>query len=596
MLVDQLADAPNPQFVRSDTRLLNGTWRFQFDDNDEGLADRWFEQPGQFDKEIIVPFPPESELSGIHDSGFHPVLWYSRHLTNQQLERPDGAGLLLRFGALDYRATVWVDGSVVGQHVGGHTPFSLDIGWALDPTAREHWVVVRAFDDPHDVEQPRGKQDWQLDPHVIWYHRTSGIWQSVWLEPVPTNRVETVRWRFDAERWLLDYEIELTSNPQPGSTVSLDLDIEGDRVSTVMVSAGSRTVSGQVSLGRGPGNEDRRRLLWSPDNPNLISITVTFRATDALVDTVHSYTGLRTVECVGRRLLINGAPVFLRFVLQQGYWPQSHIAAPSLDALRAEVERILELGFNGARIHQKVEDPRFMYWADRLGLLLWGETANAFAYSERAIDRHTVEWREAVIRDRNHPSIIGWVPFNESWGVGELGRSEAQRHAVTAAYHRTHQLDGTRPVVGNDGWENTAGDMFTIHDYSWSEHVLADRYDTEHSLEATLREYFPGSRRLVVGQFNPANKPVIVTEFGGVSFAPGEGKQWFGYGKVGNEEEYLAKYGALVGALRESSLLSGFCYTQFTDTEQETNGLLDEYRQPKVAIEKIRAITSGDAG
>jgi hypothetical protein len=317
-------------------------------------------------------------------------------------------------------------------------------------------------------------------------------------------------------------------------------------------------------------------------------------ATGDRADVVHTYLGLRTIELSGRKFLINGRPQFLRFVLNQGYWPESQLTAPSPEALRREVELIRELGFNGARTHQKVEDPRFIYWADRLGLLLWGETANAFEFTERAIDRHLDEWREAVLRDRNHPSIIAWVPFNESWGISEVGHSRAQQQAVKAAYHRTHMLDGTRPVIGNDGWENVAGDLFTIHDYTWDPEVLRKRYADEDKLAVTTESYFPGSRHLAIGDFETGGKPVMVTEFGGVSYAPDSGEEWFGYGKVSNNDEFIEKYKALTDALSESELICGFCYTQLTDTEQETNGLLTEKREPKIPFDTISRITRGD--
>jgi len=306
---------------------------------------------------------------------------------------------------------------------------------------------------------------------------------------------------------------------------------------------------------------------------------------------VQTYLGLRSIDLSGRRFRINGRDTFLRFVLNQGYWPESQLAAPSPEALKREVELILELGFNGARTHQKIEDPRFLYWADRLGLLLWGETANSFTFTERSIDWHLSEWREAVLRDRNHPSVIAWVPFNESWGVGEVGRSPEQQEAVKAAYHRTKMLDGTRPVIGNDGWENVIGDLVTIHDYTWDPQTLRDRYTSEDQLPTTLATHFPGARHIAVGDFCTDGKPVMVTEYGGVSFAPDSGENWFGYGKVSTPDEYLAQYKALTDALSESDYICGFCYTQLTDTEQETNGLLDEHRQPKVAMDKLRAIT-----
>lgn len=590
-MIDRLALAPNPQLARDSRVDLCGEWSFAFDDDDAGQAERWFTHADVLTEKITVPYPPESPLSGIADTSYHPICWYARTFADPR--DSDEERLILHFGAVDYTATVWVDGMQIGNHEGGHTPFALDATDALESGQQEHLVVVRAFDDPLDIEQPRGKQDWQEQPHVIWYHRTTGIWQPVWFEVTPKRRILGVRWRFDRARWHVNFEIECSGSSPGDATLTIELERESEVIARSTVSANERVASGQISLRTG-ARSDTNALLWSPARPTLLGATVTLSEPGSRGDQVLSYLGLREVETAGRRLLINGSPVFLRFVLEQGYWPESHLASPSPAALEREVELIMELGFNGARIHQKVEDPRFLYWADRKGLLLWGEMANAYTFSERAIQRHASEWQEAVLRDRNHPSIIAWVPFNESWGVGELGASPEQQEAVMAAYHRTHQLDGTRPVIGNDGWENVIGDLLTVHDYSWKAEVLTQRYATEASFDETLRNYFPGSRRLTVGDFDPSDKPVLVTEFGGVSYAPESGEQWFGYGTVTSEEEFIARYRDLCGALHESQLIAGFCYTQLTDTIQETNGLLTEHRKPKAAIQQLREITAGE--
>ncbi len=591
MLVDQVASAPNPQFVRPGWRDQNGTWQFRFDDEDVGLSERWYASPERIDGTITVPYTPESLLSGVVDRGYHRVLWYARTLDIEPLA--EGEHQLLHFGAVDFKATVWVDGAWVGSHVGGQTPFSCDITAALDSTRTEHVVVVRAEDDPVDIEQPRGKQEWLPELHVIWYHRTSGIWQPVWTETSPAARILHMRWRFDPARWLVDYEIELSQAPAENSTLSIELEHDGTPLTTLTVSATNRVIAGQLPVNRGGRHIHPNDLLWTTDRPTLLGATLTLRG-GTVDDVVQTYLGLRTIELSGRRFRINGRDVFLRFVLNQGYWPESQLSAPSPEALKREVELILELGFNGARNHQKIEDPRFLYWADRLGLLLWGETANSFLFTERSIDWHLDEWREAVLRDRNHPSVIAWVPFNESWGVDEVGLSREQQDAVKAAYYRTKTLDGTRPVIGNDGWENVIGDLVTIHDYTWDPQVLRDRYTAEEHLPRTMATHFPGARHIAVGDFCTDGKPVMVTEYGGVSYAPDADENWFGYGKVSSEEEYLAQYRALTDALSESEYICGFCYTQLTDTEQETNGLLNERREPKVPIDKLRAITRHD--
>ena len=591
MLIDDLALAPNPQFARPNRIDLNGEWRFAYDDDNTGLRDRWYEHPEQFSQIITVPYPPESPLSGIGERGYHATLWYARQFSVD--EAASGERQLLNFGAVDFEASVWVDGQLAGTHTGGHTPFQFDITDLLRNDAELHWIVVRAHDDPHDLEQPRGKQEWLPELHVIWYHRTSGIWQSVWLETVPVIRLQTIQWGFDQATWEITFVAELNEAPRQMVNLRIEFALQDDPIGAVTIEANSRTISGRYSL-RGAQEANRSRdMLWSPQRPNLVTAVIQVGTADGSPDIVQSYMGLRWIELTESRVLVNGQEQFLRLVLQQAYWPESQLAAPSPEALEREAQLILDAGFNGARIHQKIEDPRFLYWADRKGLFIWGEAANAFTYSERAIQRHAIEWREAVLRDRNHPSIIAWVPFNESWGVGEVGHSAAQQAAVKSAYYRTHQLDGTRPVVGNDGWENPIGDIFTIHDYNWNPDILQKRYGEPESIHQTVKSYFPGSRHLAVGDYDYRNKPVVLSEFGGVSYAPDAGENWFGYGKVRNNEEFIEKYTALVRVANESGLLAGFCYTQFTDTEQETNGVLTEDREPKVPMEVLNAITSG---
>jgi hypothetical protein len=277
-------------------------------------------------------------------------------------------------------------------------------------------------------------------------------------------------------------------------------------------------------------------------------------------------------------------------VLEQGYWPESHLAAPSAAALRREVELIKELGFNGVRVHQKVEDPRFLYWCDRLGLLVWGEMANAYAFSATAAERLVREWLEVVRRDRSHPCIVTWVPVNESWGVHHIADDPAQRHLVTALYHLTKALDRTRPVIGNDGWEQTESDMWGVHDYGASGTGLTERYGSVDAVRHTLREGRPGRRRVLLDDDTDRGQPVVLSEFGGLSFSPAEGDDWFGYSTVGSADELLERLAELVGAVLDSPVLAGFCYTQLTDTEQERNGLLTAERVPKIAPERVREV------
>ena len=589
-----LSDAgmhPRPQLRRAAWVDLCGKWGFAFDDANCGVAERWFTGTDPFDREILVPYPPESRLSGIHDTGFHPVLWYRR-----VFQVPDawhGNRVMLHFGAVDFRAAVWVNGRLAVEHEGGHTPFSADITPLLVDGAAQA-VVVRAEDDPHDLQQPRGKQYWEREPGYIWYHRTSGIWQTVWLEALPRIAVAEIRWTPDVDRFGVGMVLRLDATPPPGWRLRLRL--KGDRPERILADDTcamlGRELRRDVLLDISDAAVRRRRaLLWAPDHPNLIEAMVeVLDEAGAVVDHVESYFGLRRIETRDGRFLLNGIPTFLRLVLAQNYWPDSLLAAPGPEALRREVELAKELGFNGVRIHQKVEDPRFLAWCDRLGMLVWGEAANAYVYSDKAAEMLVREWLDVVRRDYNHPCIITWVPLNESWGVPDLDRSASQRDFVRALYHLTHALDPTRPVIANDGWQHAAGDIFGVHDYAPAGALLLERYADRQTLARTFREVRPHHHPLLGAGGSLGEEPVVVSEFGGLAFTPGTDEDWFGYGQFADAEALLAAYESLVGALLDSSALAGFCYTQLTDTEQETNGLLTARREPKLDPARIRAI------
>ncbi|MDQ3856611.1 MAG: glycoside hydrolase family 2, partial [Chloroflexota bacterium] len=361
---------PRPQLVRERWTDLCGSWQFAYDDSNSGLSQRWMDREDVFDRTITVPFPPESEASGIADRGFHPVVWYRR-----TFRTPAGPHerLMLHFGAVDYAASVWVNGRFVAQHEGGHTPFSADITAALEDPSADQVVVVRAEDQPGDLTQPRGKQYWEANPRRIWYHRTTGIWQPVWLEPVSPTHITSLRWTPDLDRGLLGLQVQLNTAPDRPLQVRVQLSLRGELLaddSYTLTRADSRR---EIALDGGGLTMNRDRLLWSPARPNLLDAEVTLLEEGEVCDEVRSYAGLRSAGFSNGRFLLNGRPYYLRLVLEQGYWPESHLAAPSADALRREVELIKSLGFNGVRNHQKVEDPRFLYECDRQGVMVWSE-------------------------------------------------------------------------------------------------------------------------------------------------------------------------------------------------------------------------------
>jgi beta-galactosidase/beta-glucuronidase len=580
---------PTPQHRRSNWQDLSGGWGYAVDDDDVGRHRGWATDEAPFSRIITVPFPPESPASGIGDRSPHPTVWYRTTFRATALY-PDGR-VLLHFGAVDYEADVWLNGVHIGMHNGGNASFTLDGTDAMTTDTRDQVLAVRATDSPTDLSQPRGKQFWEETPRNIWYNRTTGIWQPVWLENVPADHISEIRWTPDALRGRLGIKVRLAREPVAGMRVRVRLSRAGVAIADDLYSATGTELERDLHLEPAVLEIGRRRLLWGPDHPNLIDAVVTIEdAGGRIVDEVHSYAGVRSVAAEDGRILLNGVPHYLRMVLSQGYWPESHLAAPGEAAIRAEVEWIKRLGFNGVRIHQKVEDPRFLYWCDRLGVLVWSEMASPYVFSGLAVERFVREWMEILRRDHSHPSIVTWVPFNESWGLPDLPGDAAQRAFVRGVYGLTKALDPSRPVAGNDGWEHTVGDILGLHDYSVRGADLRERYATEDDLEVTLTQVRPHHRRLVLPDLERTGQPVVISEFGGISYDPEPGRPWFGYGSVADSEALVDRYKELVDAILDSSAIAGFCYTQLTDVEQEANGLLFEDRTPKVDVDRIAGI------
>jgi beta-galactosidase/beta-glucuronidase len=584
---------PTPQQARSHWMDLCGTWQFAYDDARIGVTQQWYKRDDIFDRTICVPFPPESPASEIACTDYHPVLWYRRTFSVDR--QAENTLWLLRFGAVDYAAQVYVNGQLVVTHEGGQTPFCIDITPAL-VDGDEQVLVVRAEDPPTDLALPRGKQDWREESHDIWYDRTSGIWQPVWIEAVASPYITDLHWHPDLDRGMLGISLSVTPHHHEVVHVRLRLSLHDSLLVDDDFLLLGTEFRRDIALDLGSLTMTRERVLWSPRSPNLIDATISIVVDGVVTDEMNSYAGLRSVGTSGGRFLLNGRPYYLRLALEQGFWPQSHLAAPSDEALRREVLLAKELGFNGVRIHQKVEDPRFLYWCDRLGLLVWGEMANAYVFNSLSAERLTREWVEVVRRDYSHPCIVAWVPINESWGVPNLLHDNAQRHFVQALYHLTKSLDATRPCIGNDGWEYLAGDIFGVHDYAFEGATIRERYGTREAIHRVLREVQPGHRFVQLqGNRLPDDIPFVLTEFGGISYRPDPGEEWFGYGTVESEEAFCDKYAELVQAALDCASLAGFCYTQLTDTMQETNGLLTADRKFKLDPATIRAITRGNA-
>lgn len=566
---------PRPDFQRENWLPLNGEWDFSFDEP-------------IFDWKILVPFACETKLSGIHDTSFHNAVWYRRSFS---LPEPmHDRQILLHFGAVDYTCRLWVNDQFIREHTGGQCGFSADITDALTASG-ENVIVLEARDDPADLEMPRGKQYWKPESESIFYTRTTGIWQSVWLEAVSPMHLCSCRITPLFDERSVRFSYALSAAPQH-VTLTAEITFRGKTAGTVSVTPTS--VRGafdwqidQSALSAWNYQED---LVWTPEQPNLFDVTFRILEHGCEVDAVQSYFGMRKVSIQNGQFLLNNRPYYQKLVLDQGYWPESLLTAPSDEAFIRDIELTKAMGFNGVRKHQKVEDPRYLYHADRMGLLVWGEIGAAYLYSEQYADRIYREWLDVLQRDYNHPCIVVWTPLNESWGVQEIETDPRQQAHSEAMVAITKSMDTTRPVVDNDGWEHTNGDLLTIHDYSPSGEMLRTHLGSMDAILA-LR---PAQRALFVGRHAYAGQPVLLSEFGGVKFVPGtEAQRSWGYCEADSCAAFAEKLRELFDAVRACPLVGGYCYTQLTDVETEQNGLLAYDRTPKLPLETICAILNG---
>ena len=569
---------PQPQFVREAWFNLNGEWQFEFDDKDAGLRENWGASSRPFSRKIIVPYCFEAPLSSIGDPSFHAVVWYRRSFTLPGDWK--GRRVLLHFGALDYRARVWVNGQLAGSHEGGHVPFAFEITPLL--TTGENSIAVRAEDPPTDRYIPRGKQYWEPKSRGIFYTRTTGIWQTVWLEAVGSSYISSVRMTPDLGRGAvqLDFRVD---HPAPETEISIEVSFQGRRRAVGLASAEEVRASAVVIV---PGAQ-----AWSPATPNLYEVTFELRRAGRTLDRVRSYFGLRRVAVERGRVFLNNRPTYLKMVLDQGYWPESILTPPTDDAIQYDIRLTKEMGFNGARKHQKVEDPRYLYWADKMGLLVSAEMANAQLFDERYAAAFAREWIEAVERDYNHPSIIIWAPINESWGTPDLRHAAQQMH-LKSIYALTRSLDSTRLAIDNEGWEHTnATDLFALHDYARTGELLFQKYKSLGSGELPNN-----SRGALVPGFEYNGAPFLLSEYGGIAYIPEGAKvpsEAWGYSGVEKTAEAaLDRHRGLTAAILKIPAFAGYCYTQLTDVEQEVNGLLTYDRKPKYDVRAIHAINN----
>ena len=569
---------PKPQFLRDTWQNLNGEWNFGFDLGFSGAEKDWPKDGTRLDKNIIVPFCPESKLSGIGYTNFMNEVCYHRKFTVPK--QWAGMRVFLHFGAVDYDCRAWVNGTGVGRHYGGSSSFCFEITNAL--RKGENDLFVCALDDVRSDVQPSGKQSRRLESHGVVYTRTTGIWQTVWLEARPQTFIESVRIvpDLDNSRFVLTPVINRYRRGMEFQATLLSA--TGKKLTSVR----SQTAGGIAQV-----LDVRKPRPWGPDDPYLYKLRFELLQSGRVIDTVNSYAGLRKFHIEGNKFYLNNKPIFLRHVLDQGFYPDGIWTAPSDKELKADIERSLAVGFNGARLHQKVFEERFHYWADRLGYITWGEFcdwggSHSFA-NPQGVHNHQREWREVVMRDLNHPSIVAWTPFNETAGAAR-SRFEIHRRAVQETVDLTRALDPTRPINDTSGYVHVETDIFTVHDYDQNPETFRQRYASVAPGGQNVSIRFPEISVPYEGQ------PYSVDEYGGTFWTKehatkepaGNNRNQWGYGKSAEEVEELI--GKLTLTLTDHPNIAGFCYTQLTDIEQEVNGVYTYERELKFDAERLK--------
>lgn len=589
-----IKDYPRPQFVRKSWENLNGIWDFCFDDENAGESEKWYEG-FESDLQIRVPFTYETELGNIQDETRHDNVWYHRTVEVDATRLQDSR-YVIHFEGSDYLTRLWVNGRYAGSHRGGYARFSFDITRLVTDGINSLTVKV---EDSFDTQQPRGKQRWKDLSFGCWYVQTTGIWKTVWAEYVPEISLLNVKMTPDCEedRLNLELDVRVPKDRLSGElTVETTVSFSGQLISRTCTAVVNGHINSSVDLAvQTPEGFAHQVRCWSPDSPDLYDIL--FRITDkgAVLDEVGSYFAMREIRIDGSNILLNGSPLYQRLILDQGYWKDSHLTPPSEEALIEDIDKIHALGYNGLRKHQKTEDERFLYWCDKKGMLVWSEAPAAYDFTDYAVTEFTSQWMEIVKQNYNHPCIITWTPFNESWGISRIKTRKDQQHFTEAIYYLTKSLDKTRPVIVNDGWEHTVSDIITLHDYEASGDILKARYSQgrDRILQSAL--YHNKDRSAFADGYEYRGQPVIISEFGGIAFDNGE--SGWGYGdKVDTKEAFIQRFDSITTAIKELSYVCGYCYTQVTDVQQEINGLMDMERSFKVEPDIIREINMRKVG
>lgn len=570
---------PRPQFQRESWQNLNGIWEFAFDDINEGKTHGWWKGDKKLDQKITVPFSYQYSASGMNDKAIHDITWYRRTFVIEKQNA--GKRVLLCFNAADYETDVWVNGIHAVTHKGGFAPFSADITDYLN--GAENVLVVRCYDGL-ETAVPRGKQHWEGITYGCFYYPNSGIWQSVWLEFFGQDCIERYALKADIDNRSVKGELHTMYGIADEAEIILTFQGKVLQKQRILLPK-KRT---RFTIDFADNAFDFNGLLWSVENPNLIYVDFILYAEGAEVDRAHTRLGLRKIHIDEKgTVCLNNKPLYQRLILDQGYWEESGLTPPSAEALKKDIELAKAMGFNGARKHQKFEDPYFYYYAEELGFLTWCEMPSALTFCEEEVAAVTHEWQEILSVAKNFTSNICYVPLNESWGVREVGTDRAQQDFARSLYYLTKSIDGEKLISTNDGFENVnPTDIVTIHDY---EIQTAEQFPEKYK-DGQYNGLYPQSWRLFAEGNKYEGQPVLFTEFGGMALKADEKSGTWGYNE--GEESAETFYKHLEELLNGIALteFQGYCYTQLTDVQQEINGLLRADHTPKFDTDKLKSI------
>lgn len=567
-------ECPRPQFVRGGYEILDGVWDFAFDKENLGEQKAYF---NGFEKEydILVPFVYQTKSSGINIQTRCDYVWYQRRLN---VKKEPGKRVFLHLEGSDYVTKVYVNGKLVGIETGGYHRLSFDITDYVDNG--ENLLVIKCEDD-YSTEKPRGKQRYKDENFECWYVDTTGIYKSVWLEYVSECHTNSVKITplLNAKEVILEYQLVNADGLQLNSKVYFD----GNLIGCSLEEVSNDKVTTKISLGENV-------YPWSLKTPNLYDLKIELVKNEEVIDQVDSYFGVREISTNNGKIYLNGEELYQKLVLDQGYWLDSHLTPPSNEALYEDIIKMMQLGFNGCRKHQKVEDDRFYYYCDVLGYILWSEMPSMYTNTAKSRAVFEKEWMETVEQHYNHPSVLVWTPLNESWGVRDILNRKVEQDFANILYHVTKEYDPYRLVITNDGWEHTISDIITIHHYEQSGAKLLDYFKTK---EKALQDIWDGHHKGAMAHgWEYKGQPIMFTEFGGTAYIKTtEGNSNWGYGiGVKDDEEFVSRFSGLIRTLHSLEYSCGYCYTQVSDVQQEVNGVVFENREFKVEPSLLKKV------